>query len=222
MAGFSIVFLFGQLTTPITYYFSRYLVSEIVPLACICAAVALERVRLSLPKGGWYLFPLYGACVLYSVWTPIVSRMSATEGEGITRAVECLDQITGSNGVLLLDRQGLAFGAYAYATPLKLGFGKRIFTVVRNDFVGEPAKLDALVSYFERRNLEVFLVSSHTTWQGHSGLQRVLTLPITQRLLLAQRRLPSRFWKRSRTITVYAKRADLPMPGVCARMVQER
>jgi hypothetical protein len=217
--GFSLVFLVGQLTTPITYYFARYLVSEVVPLACICAAVALYLAGRFLPWRGGYLFPLFSASVLISVWPALIGKMSAIEGEGISRAVECLDEITGANSVLLMDRQGLAFGAYSYSTPLRLGFGKRVYSVLYNDFRGDPAKLDALVSYFQGKGLEVFLVSSNAQWSGRSGFQNALTIPIEQKLLLGRARLPSRFWRRTRTLRLYAQRAGVAVPSTCGPMV---
>ena len=219
--GFAFVFLIGQLTTPITYYFARYLVSEVVPLAIICGVLALHSARSWLPRGGWLLFPLFGVCVLYSVWPALVGRMSATEGEGLSRAVECLDEATGPNGVLLMDRQGLAFGAYAYSTPLRLGFGKRVYTVTYSDFAADPAKLDALLSFFQRKNLEVSLLSSNVTWRGRSNLKEALTLSITQDRLFARRRLPTRFSKRKRTVRLYTQRPIDRIPSVCAQMAPE-
>jgi hypothetical protein len=216
--GFAFVFLIGQLTTPITYYFARYLVSEVVPLAIICGVFALHSVRRSLPRGGWLLFPLFAACVLYSVWPALVGRLSATEGEGLSRAVECLDEVTGSNGVLLMDRQGLALGAYAYSTPLRLGFGKRVYTLAYSDFAAEPARLDALLSFFQRKNLEVSLLSSNVSWRGRSHFKEALILSITQERLFARRRLPTRFSKRKRTVRLYTQRPIDRIPPVCAQM----
>jgi len=215
--GFSFAFLVGQLTTPITYYFARYLVSEVVPLACICAAVVLEMVRRYLPRGGAWLFPLFGACVLYSVWPALVGRMSGVEGQGVSEAVECLDTVTGTNSVLLIDSPGLAFGAYSYSTPLRLGFGKRVYTVLASDFAAEPAKFDALIAFFEQKNLEVFLLSSSPRWSGRSQFTNVLTLPIRQERLLAQRRLPTRLKSWSRTVRLYARRPLGQVPAVCMR-----
>ena len=216
--GFSLVLLVGQLTTPVTYYFARYLVSEIVPLACICAAVALYVAGRFLPWRGAYLFPVFGACVLLSVWPALIGKMSATEGQGISRAVECIDEVTGANSVLLIDRQGLAFGAYAYSTPLRLGFGKRVYTVMYNDFAAHPSKLDDLLGYFQRKNLEVFLLSSNAAWKGRASLSNVLTIPIIQERLVARGRLPTRFSKRTRTVRLYAQRVPTDIPGVCGRM----
>lgn len=219
--GFAFVFLIGQLTTPITYYFSRYLVSEVVPLAIICGVFALHGVGRWLPASGGILFSLFGACVLYSVWPALVGRISATEGEGLSRAVECLDQATGPSGVLLMDRQGLAFGAYAYATPLRLGFGKRVYTIAYTEFAEDPAKLDALLSYFQRKNLEVSLLSSSVTWRGRFNLREALTLSITQDRLLARGRLPIRFSKRKRIVRLYTQRPLGGIPPICAPMVAD-
>ena len=216
--GFSFAFLVGQLTTPITYYFARYLVSEVVPLACICTAVVLETVCRYLPRRGALLLPLFGACVLYSVWPALVGRMSAVEGQGVSEIVECLDVVTGPSSVLLIDSPGLAFGAYSYSTPLRLGFGKRVLTVLASDFASEPAKFDALVAFFEQKNLEVFLLSSSPRWSGRAQFANVLTLPIRQERLLAQRRLPTRFKSWSRTVRLYARRPVAQVPSVCMRM----
>jgi hypothetical protein len=141
--------------------------------------------------------------------------MVATEGEGLSRAVECLDEITGSNSVLLVDRQGLALGAYSYTTPLRLGFGKRTYTILANDFAADPAKFDALLSFFQRKNLDVYLLSSSAKWNGRSQFTNVLTLPILQERLIAQRRLPTRFKRWSRTVRVYARRPVERIPAVC-------
>jgi 4-amino-4-deoxy-L-arabinose transferase-like glycosyltransferase len=213
--GFSCVFLSGQLTTPITYYFARYLVSELVPLACICSVIALESVRRAFPRWGSLVFPVYGACVLFSVWPALIGRMSATEGEGLSRAVQCLDKITGPDSVLLVDRQKLPLGAYSYTTPLRLGFGKRTYTVLFKDFANQPAKLDALVSFFRQKNLQVFLLSSNPQWLGRSQFTHVRTLHITQERLLARRRLPTRFTQRKRTVRMYAQRPLERVSGVC-------
>jgi hypothetical protein len=215
--GFSFAFLVGQLTTPITYYFARYLVSEVVPLACICAAVVLETVRRYVPRWGDLLFPLFGACVLYSVWPALVVRMSAVEGQGVSEVVECLGTVTGPSSVLLIDSPGLAFGAYSYSTPLRLGFGKRVYTVLASDFAAEPGKFDGLIAFFEQKNLEVFLLSSSPRWSDRAQFANVLTLPVRQDRLLAQRRLPTRFKSWSRTVRLYARRPLGQVPAVCGR-----
>ncbi len=215
--GFSFVFLIGQLTTPITYYFARYLVSEVVPLACICAVVSVDTVRGYLPRGGWLLFPLFGAIVVVSVWPALVGRMSATEGRGLSRAVACVDEVTGPNSVLLIDRQGLAFGSYSYTTPLRLGFGKRTYTILAKDFASNPTKLDALISYFQRKNLEVYLLSSSARWSGRSPFPNVLTLSVKQERLLGRGRLPTRFMRRNRTLRLYGRKSVEKVPPVCRK-----
>jgi len=220
-AGFSCVFLIGQFTTPVTYYFARYLVSELVPLAVICAVFLLEIARRALPRGKWVVCPLYGVCVLFSVWQPLLGRMSAAEGEGLSRAVACINEIVGSKSVLLVDRQKLPLGAYSYTTPLRLGFGKRTYTVLFKDFATQPAKLDSLVSYFRRRGLEVFLLSSNPQWNGRSQFLHARTLHITQKRLLARGRLPTRFTKRIRSVRLYAQRPIEPVPAVCELSTNE-
>jgi hypothetical protein len=120
-----------------------------------------------------------------------------------------------------MDRQGLAFGAYAYSTPLRLGFGKRVYTVAYSDFAAEPAKLDALISFFQRKNLEVSLLSSNVNWRGRSNFKEALTLSITQERLFARRRLPTRFSKRKRTVRLYTQRPIDRIPAVCAQMAPE-
>ena len=217
--GFSFALLVGQLTTPTTYYFARYLVSELVPLACICAVVALERIRGSLSSCRSLVLPLYGACVLASVWPALTGRMSATEGKGLSLAVECINELTGPQSVLLIDRHKLALGSYSYATPLRLGFGKRVYTVAFKDFAAEPRKLDALVAFFESKNAEVFLLSSNPEWKGRSQLTNVLTLPISQERLIARRRLPTRFTRRDRTVRIFARRAVERMPLACHQKI---
>ena len=214
-AGFAGAYLIGQLTTPVSYYYARYLVSEVVPLAIICAVIGIEYLRKAIPKVRPLLFPVYCACVLWSVWPSLVGRLSATEGEGLSRAVECLDTITGPNSVLLIDRQRLAFGAYAYSTPLRLGFGKRTYTVAYNDFAADPKKLEALVAFFQKKGLEVFLLSSQTQWKGRSNFTHALTLSITQENLFARGRLPRQFSARKRTVRLFAQRYFASIPPVC-------
>ena len=218
--GFSGAFLIGQLTTPITYYYARYLVSEVVPLAIICGAVGVEYLRRRLPIGRPLLFPAYTACVVWAVWPPLVGRLSATEGKALSQAIECIDTVTGPNSVLLIDRQRLAFGAYAYSTPLRLGFGKRTYTVAYKDFAADPAKLEGLVSYFHKKGLEVLLLSSQPQWKGRANFSHALTLSIHQETLFARGRLPKNFTKRSRTVRLFAQRDLAPLPPICKYVVK--
>ena len=219
-AGFSCAFLIAQLTTPVVYSYARYLVSELLPLAIICGAVGIERLRRALPMGRSLLFPLYSVCVLWTVWPALIGRLSATEGKGLSRAVQCLDTVTGPKSVLLIDRQRLAFGAYSYSTPLRIGFGKRTYTVLYTDFAADSVKLDGLISFFTKKGREVFLLSSQTQWDGRSKLTNVLTLSITQENLFARRRLPKSFSKRTRAVRLYAQRPLDFIPPVCDQSVR--
>jgi hypothetical protein len=144
--------------------------------------------------------------------------MGATEGEGLSRAVACIDEVTGPNSVLLVDRKGLALGAYSYTTPLRLGFGKRTYSILSQDFAGDPAKLNALVSYFEGKGREVFLLSSSERWKAHAKFSSVLAIPIVQERLVGQRRLPTRYKRWRRTVRIFARRPLERVPAGCGRL----
>lgn len=220
-AGFSGALLVVQLTTPYLYYYGRYLVSELVPLAVVCAVVFVESLRKRYPVTRQVAFPFYTALVVASLFPALLARLSLTEAQEFSQAVECIDLITPGDGVVLIDKQDLAFGSYPLATPLRVAFGKRTFSLRYGDFASHPEKLRTLIEYFKGRGDKVYVLSSQDVWEREFGFKRLIRLPMTMRTLGGRKRLPRRVATRSHPMRVYSLEEGGPTPPLCEQLLRE-
>ena len=218
-AGFSGALLVVQLTTPYLYYYGRYLVSELVPLAVVCAVVFIESARQRFPVTGRFIFPAYTSLVVALLSPALLARLSLTEAQEFSRAVECIDLITPGDGVVIIDKQDLAFGSYPLATPLRVAFGKRTFSIRYGDFASHPERLRNLIEYFKGRGEKVYVLSSHDVWERELGFKRLIRLPMTMRTLGGRKRLPRRVATRSHPMRVYSLEDGGPTPPLCEQVL---
>lgn len=214
-AGFLAVFSIQPLITPYLYYFGRYLVSELLPLAIICGAIGVHFVALRFPKRGHLVYPIYLAVVFASLLPSFIARLSLREGREFHDAISCIDQFTRGKSVIFVDKR--QFAETPIVTPLRFTFDKTVFSIRASDFT-EPGKLESLFDYFTKKGYSVYLLSSQTMWGDQKKLQRLGRYPMIMRTIGGKGSQPVRIRTRNYPVRLYALDNKNPVPPLCKRV----
>ena len=206
-----------QLTVPYMYYFGRYLVSELVPLALICAVVFLVAVWRARPR---LMVPLTVVVVGSYLWflTPtLLAQRRVEQGREFLEALQCIDAATPGKSVILIDKR--MFAESPVVTPLRLSFDKPTFSLRKADFPTDEKMAD-LLGYFAGKGFTVYLLSSQTTWEGVAGLRRIVRVPMIMRTIGGRGGLPKRVRSRNYPVRLYGVGEPGEVPEICRRVAE--
>jgi hypothetical protein len=213
--GFFAALTIKQLTTPYLYYFGRYLVSELLPLAIICAAIAIYSLTRYLPRARLIVAPLYCVSVFTLLYPSLDARLRIREGKQFFEAMECLHQITPGRSVVLVDKRN--FPEVPVVTALRFSFQKPTFALRESDF-GQPEKLRDLINYFKSKGYGVYLISSEDTWNSKGGFTKVLRIPAIMRRVGGRAKAPTNMSALSHPIRVYSLEQPSTLPEICQKV----
>lgn len=214
--GFLVVLTVKQLTTPYLYYYGRYLVSELVPLACIVGSVGLASLPLRTRKSRVALWGLYvGGCALLLV-APIKARLSFAEGGEFTLAAQCLGEASAGRTVVFIDQRHLS--SPHFETPLRLTYDRLVFPLTGR-FLSDPHARRELFQYFQLKGFQPLVLSSQDEWEREPGASRVTRVKARVRALYAQRTLPTQVGSGQFIVSLYSLGERREAPKAC-RVVQ--
>ena len=213
--GFFAALTIKQLTTPYLYYFGRYLVSELLPLAIICAAIAIYSLTRHLPRARFIAAPLYCVCVFAILYPSLDARLRIREGRQFYEAMACLDEITPGRSVILVDKRN--FPDVPVVTALRFSFQKPTFTLRESDF-GQPEKLQDLINHFKAKGYNVYLVSSDDNWNSKGGFTKVLRIPAIMRRVGGKAEAPTKMSTLAHPIRVYSLEQSTTLPEICKKV----
>lgn len=216
-AGFAAALLIAQLTTPYLYYYGRYLVSELLPLAVITGALwvsAISRQRHPLvSRLAFAVYPLTATLILLPA---LQARLSLSEGKEFTEAMECINEITTGKSVILIDRQKLALSGSPILTPLRIAYGKSAFAFQNDDVAAKPELLGALVQFFQSQGREVYILSSQKKWDGEMGFKTITRIPLVVKKIGGRTEPPTKITTRAYPMLIFSQQASpKPLPAVC-------
>lgn len=213
--GFFAALTCKQLTTPYLYYFGRYLVSELLPLAIVCASVAIYVLtrRMYRYRGGAIL--LFCVCVFTLGYQPLAARLKLREGQQFFEAMSCIDQATPGRSVLLIDKKD--FPEAPVVTALRFSFGKPTFAITERDFA-EPGKLADLIGYFNSKGYTVHLLSSRDVWNSREGFNRVFRVSAIMRKVSGKAEAPTSIRTLSHPIRLYSLERPETLPKICEKV----
>jgi hypothetical protein len=213
--GFFAALTVKQLTTPYLYYFGRYLVSELLPLAIICAAIAIYSLTRYLPRVRFIAGPLYCVCVFTLLYPALDARLRIREGRQFFDAMECLNEVTPGRSVILVDKRN--FPDVPVVTALRFSFQKPTFNLRESDF-GQPEKLQDLINHFKAKGYTVYLVSSDDNWNSKGGFSKVLRIPAIMRKIGGKAKAPTNMSTLSHPIRVYSLEQPPTLPEICQKL----
>ncbi len=213
--GFFAALTVKQLTTPYLYYFGRYLVSELLPLAIICAAIALHSLTRYLPRLKHLILPAYCLAVLVLLYPSITARLKIREGRQFFEAMSCVNEATPGRSVLLIDKKD--FPEVPIVTALRFSFHKPTFGIREADF-SEPGKLNDLITYFQSKGYTVYLLSSHDSWKTKEGFHRVLRIPAVVRKVGSRAAPPTKISTLVHPIRLYSLQKPDTLPEICKKV----
>lgn len=149
MLGYTAVL---QWFLPFQYYYARYLLSEVVPFSVLLIVLRCAD-GWQLPSLRPWILTAGAITAIYFVWFawPLIGFREARGAESsLARIAGYLDQ----RSVLLVDENNL-LNAFRFATPLRMWFGKNLYSV-RN-----PDDLSAILHDLKRAGLDdIYLMRS--------------------------------------------------------------
>ncbi len=213
--GFFAALTVKQLTTPYLYYFGRYLVSELLPLAIICAVIALHALTRYSKRLRYLIVPAYCVAVFALLYPSLSARLRFREGRQFFEAMSCLNEATPGKSVILIDKGD--FAEVPIVTALRFSFDKPTFAVRASDF-GESGKLKDLVPYLRAKGFTVYLLSANDSWRSIEGFTKVFRIPAIMRKVSARGAAPTNTHKVLYPIRLYALETPSTMPEICKQV----
>lgn len=215
--GFFAALTVKQLTTPYLYYFGRYLVSETLPLAIVCAAIAIQSLSRYLPRLRYITPAVYCVSVFAILYPCLGARLRIREGQQFYEAMSCLDQATPGRSLLLIDKRN--FPDVPVVTALRFAFNKPTFNLRESDF-NTPEKLNDLIGYFQSKGFAVHLLSSSDTWNTKGGLTKIIRVPAIMRRIGGRAEPPTRVSTLSHPIRLYSLTPPTTLPEICMKVAE--
>lgn len=163
------------------YYYTRYLCSEVLPLAVICSAAGFWRfARRFRPPFHSALAALFLAATL----VPSISRAMEHGGQeelaGFYDALKSVNDAVPDDAIIVLDRRGMPYEIFAL--PLILSFDRRII-IYRFDELLRAKDMNEAFGWLEKQGHPVFLVSAQTGWKKFPFFRLVHRSVVPQRRL---------------------------------------
>ncbi|MCB0346086.1 MAG: hypothetical protein KDD66_13285 [Bdellovibrionales bacterium] len=161
-SAFLVLLTLKKHSTPYLYYYGRYLVSEVVPLALVLASIGFattaKLIKRSAPRRA--AIAIIGILMLAPSALYAVRQSQATEYEEVYAAIKSIDGTLSKDAVVLIDKRRIP--SVQVATTLRLTFGRPTFIIDWPSLHSQG--LRNLCRYLESKGLEVFLVSSQGGW----------------------------------------------------------
>lgn len=215
--GFFAALTVKQLTTPYLYYFGRYLISELLPLAIVCAAIAIHSLTRYMPRYKGIVVAAYCLCVFILLYPALSARLKLREGVQFFEAMSCIDEVTPGRSVVLIDKNG--FPETSVVTALRFSFGKPTFAF-RSGHFGEPGKLKDLIAFFQSKGFEVYLLSTSDSWGSREGFSKVMRIPTIMRGISSRASPPTRVQSIRGVVHVYSLKPQSELPDICQKAGQ--
>jgi len=167
--GLTLALVGKQTTAPYLYYFGRYLVPTLVPLAVLFGALALEAIRLhtkrvTLVVRGFLVLASLGCLLPYAI-----AQARANEGGGLYTELRRLATTVGPKALIFVDE--VNFARVELTTPLQISFGIPTITYSRREFTGAP--LRELMAEASALGYTVYLLSEKDRRDTLPFLKRV-------------------------------------------------
>jgi hypothetical protein len=210
--GFLVVLTTQQLTTPYLYYYGRYLVSELVPLACIVGSLGLASLPLHGRKLRAALWSVYVLTSMWFFYPPTKARLSLSEGKSFTLAMQCLGEATAGKTVVFIDRRHLS--TPHFETPLRFTYDRLVFPLTGR-FLTESNSRRELFEYFRSKGFQPVVLSTQPAWASESGLSSIVRVKARVRTLYSQRKLPTQVTAGQFVVGLYSAEGAREVPAAC-------
>lgn len=191
-------------SVPYSYYYGRYLVSEVLPLAVVLAAIGsaklLEKIkRPPLRRAAAFALAL-------AVFAPSLKsafeQARRTELEGFFGSLAQLQQEMPEKSLILIDSREAP--AERLATSLRLVFGRTTYIFSWQEL--QRRGFHRLAAYFADRGYSVYLLSARSGWERSPAIEKNGDFNLG-RLELIQapgERLPETYIRRPLALTLYS------------------
>ncbi len=213
--GFFVALTCKQLTTPYLYYFGRYLVSELLPLAIVCGVLVVYAIVKRYHRGSPVF--LFGYCIsIFALLYPsLAARMQLREGRQFFEAMSCIAQATPGRSILLVDKKD--FPEIPVVTALRFAFQKSTFSISDKD-ASQPGYLTDLISFFSTKGYSVYLLSSRDVWQSQSGFTKLFRISAVMRTLGGKGQAPTKVNTLGLPLRLYALGVQSDLPEICRKV----
>jgi hypothetical protein len=213
--GFFAALTIKQLTTPYLYYFGRYLVSELLPLAIVSAVIAMYTLTRYLPRFRTAAIVAYPLCIFILLYPSLRTRLQIREGSDFFDAMSCINEATPGRSVILIDKKSIA--ETPIVTALRFSFEKPTFALREEDF-SQPGKLKDLITFFQSKGFDVYLLSTSDSWQSKEGLNKVIKIPTIMRRVMSKASPPTKISSIGSSVRLYSLQTPQTIPDICERV----
>lgn len=213
--GFFAALTCKQLTTPYLYYFGRYLVSELVPLAIVCGVLAVSALAKRAPRWKTMILTAYCGIVFVLLFPSFQARLKIREGQQFFEAMSCIDQATPGRAVILIDKKD--FPEIPVVTALRFAFQKATFSLIEQEY-GNAERLDDLIAHLKSRGFNVYLLSSRDLWQARAGFTKVFRISAVMRTLGGKGQAPTKINTLGLPLRLYSLGELAVLPDICRKV----
>lgn len=197
-----------QLMSPYLYFYGRYLVSELLPLAIIISVYGAYELSLYFKQQ--HISVLIVLCYLFSfayyslpaAW----AHTRQTEAFAFYSEMKKVADIVGPKAVLFIEKR--KFPEVQIVTPFRFTYGLHTFSFRMTDF-GDRSGFSNTADYFNKKGFRVFLMTSRKYWRSEVFLKPRLKLvvPIVNFVGTRGKILPNRFGHQRFGFYLYEYRA---------------
>jgi hypothetical protein len=146
---------------PFQYYYSRYLLSELVPFILLLVVLRCADWWRVAPRRPWIAAAFASTCVYFAWYTwPLIGLR---EAHGAESSLARIANEVGPGSVLLIDEEGIDFASH-FVTPLRMWFGTDVYSI--HDF----AQIPVIVQDLKHAGAENILLLS-----GRDGIPRLFS-----------------------------------------------
>lgn len=144
------------------YYYTRYLCSELLPLAVICSAFGFWITVRRLPRAAKTLLTfLFLGFTLVPSTVRALGHVGSADMEGFYDSMSGLNRLMPEEAVVILDRRGMPYETIAL--PLILSFQRPVI-IYRFDELLRAHHMNRAFSYLVEKGHPVYMISAQTGW----------------------------------------------------------
>ncbi|MCB0343583.1 MAG: glycoside hydrolase family 99-like domain-containing protein [Bdellovibrionales bacterium] len=144
------------------YYYTRYLCSELLPLAIICSAFGFWMIVRKVPHAARVLITvLFLAGTLIPSTVRALGHVGESDLDGFYQSLAELNRMMPDDAVVVLDSRGMPYEIVAL--PLILSFNRRVM-IYRFDELLRAHHMNQAFGSLSEQGVPVYMISAQTGW----------------------------------------------------------
>lgn len=184
-SGFFVALTIKQSVVPYLYYFSRYQVSELLPLMVVVGTCFFHQIVCNFKDRTrlvcWSVYVV--SCGLFFC-QPALSRLKETEGGLFSKGLNCIDALSQGKTIIVIDKKRMP--VTVLTLPLRYTFDKKTIAINPKDFNGED-KLTEFFEFYRQQGYSILFLSYPDSWRSYRSLKPIARFPMRFRKFAGDR-----------------------------------